>query len=355
MTNAFTNSGLFGELFNDPAIASAFSSTNFTRNMLAFEEAWTRALGEHGVVSSDDARAAQKAIADFSSTDFGEASNRDGIPVPALVSALRQGQPKSVAFAIHTGATSQDVIDTATMLTCLTVLETLTTRISKVVSEIERLMDRFGDAQMDARTRMQVALPSTVALRLDAWRRPLSEHLVRADAVSNAMRVLQIGGPIGARDKPHSFVDDCAQTAADILGLSLTSVWHADRSRIVDFGHWMTLVAGTLGKIGQDIALMAQQGVDEISLGGGGSSSAMPHKQNPIAAETMVTLARYVAGQQGVLSQAMIHEQERSGAAWGLEWLTVPAMAEALGASLRHAETLLSSIERIGAKDTSAS
>lgn len=93
---------------------------------------------------------------------------------------------------------------------------------------------------------------------------------------------------------------------------------------------------------------MSQQGIDEITMSGGGGSSAMTHKQNPILAEAMVSLARFVAGQQGVLAQAMIHEQERSGTAWALEWLTVPAMAEAAGASLRHAERLMSSVTRIG-------
>jgi 3-carboxy-cis,cis-muconate cycloisomerase len=200
-----------------------------------------------------------------------------------------------------------------------------------------------------ARTRMQAALPATVALRLDAWRRPLGQHLIRADALQVELSEVQIGGPIGARDLGDDPVKACAEAAAIILGLSLGSVWHSDRSRVVSFGHWMVLVAGTLGKIGQDVALMAQQGLDEVSLSGGGGSSAMAHKQNPIAAEAMVTLARYVAGQQGILGQAMIHEQERSGAAWALEWLTLPAMAEATGAALCHAEKLIASIERMGA------
>ena len=98
---------------------------------------------------------------------------------------------------------------------------------------------------------------------------------------------------------------------------------------------------------------MAQQGIDEIVPSGGGGSSAMAHKQNPVAAEAMVALARYVAGQQGILGQAMIHEQERSGAAWALEWLTMPAMAEATGTALNHTEKLLSSIEQIGMPDIS--
>ncbi|MEM5468065.1 3-carboxy-cis,cis-muconate cycloisomerase [Celeribacter marinus] len=351
MTNSYITSGLFGGLLSDPIVAGEFEAPAFTARMLAFEAAWTEALGSCGVVSADDAKSALAAINAFVSANLGQGSDRDGLPVPTLVSALKARLDEGAVRALHTGATSQDVIDTAMVLTCLSVLDQLTDRLKRVVAALEAMLVRFGDAPLTARTRMQTALPATVALRVDAWRRPLSEHLARAADVRTALAVVQIGGPIGSRDVPQAYVADCACKVAETLGLALSPVWHADRSRFINFGHWLTLVSGSLGKVGQDVALMVQQGVDEITLSGGGGSSAMAHKQNPVGAEMMVALARYVAGQQGILGQAMIHEQERSGAAWALEWLTLPAMAVATGAALNHAETLVASIERIGAPD----
>lgn len=351
MTNAFTGSGLLGGLLCDPVIAAKFDKSALTIRMLAFEVAWTRALGIVGAASADDAAVALAAIEAFAGADLGAGSDRDGLPVPTLVAALRGGLPEGAAAAIHSGATSQDVIDTAMVLTCLAALDTLTGRLSGVLSVIDALEARFGAAPLMARTRMQAALPATAALRINAWRRPLARHLVRSKALRADLAEVQIGGAIGLRDRPEGHGEALASHVAAELGLTLGAVWHADRSRMVGFGQWLTLVAGSLGKIGQDVALMAQQGVDEIALSGGGGSSAMAHKQNPVAAETMVALARFVAGQQGVLAQAMIHEQERSGAAWALEWLTLPAMAEATGAALRHADGLLSSVTRIGAPD----
>lgn len=351
MTNAFTTSGLFGGLLCDQAIAQEFDAPAFTARMLAFEAAWTQALGACGVVPAHDAETALTAIRAFSSHTLGQGSDRDGMPVPALVAALKSDLSNGAARAVHTGATSQDMIDTAMVLTCLAVMDRLTDRLNRVIAALESVLDRSGDAPLTARTRMQAALPATVALRVDAWLRPLTDHLARAVDVRAQLAVVQIGGPIGTREMPQIHVADCAGKVSKTLGLSLGPVWHADRSRIITLGHWLALVAGSLGKIGQDVALMVQQGVDEISLLGGGVSSAMAHKQNPIGAEMMVALARYVAGQQGILGQAMIHEQERSGAAWALEWLTLPAMAEATGAALNHAESLIASIERIGAPD----
>ena len=85
-----------------------------------------------------------------------------------------------------------------------------------------------------------------------------------------------------------------------------------------------------------------------IALSGGGGSSAMPHKQNPVHAESLVAIARFNATQVAGMHHALVHEQERSGAAWALEWMILPQMTVATGAALRLADELLGSIERIG-------
>jgi 3-carboxy-cis,cis-muconate cycloisomerase len=345
MTNAMLQTGLFGNLFHDADIAQEFSAAAMLGRMVAFEIAWTQALAATGAVGGPDADQALASLAGFDATRFAAASDRDGLPVPALVAHLRAGLPPAAARAIHTGATSQDVIDTAMVLAGLAVLDCMAARLDAVLAGLCALQSRFGAAPLMARTRMQAALPATVSLRLGAWQRALQAQRDRLPALRAGLGQVQVGGAIGAREVPDAVVQQVAAT----LGLRAGSVWHTDRSAMVDLGHWFALVSGTLGKVGQDIALMAQQGIEDIALDGGGGSSAMPHKQNPVLAETLVALARHVAGLQGTLAQAMIHEQERSGAAWALEWLTLPAMAEATGAALRHAQGLVGSVRRMGA------
>ncbi|MFP7671777.1 3-carboxy-cis,cis-muconate cycloisomerase [Marivita sp. S0852] len=349
MTNAFTSSGLFGDMFQDPAIAAQFAASVVLQHAVVFETAWTETLLSLGAITPKDAKTALAALRDFDPDLEAIASSSDinGLPVPGLVDQMRAGLKEPNAKAIHTGTTSQDVLDTVLVLTLMDVFDRLEARLISVIAVLAQL-DKDADGTLMARTRMQAALPLPVSVRLQSWAAPLRDHHERLHGLRAHVGQVQLGGPVGLRDVPDGQGDAAATELARRLGLRMGPVWHSNRTPILDVGHWLTLVTGSLGKMGQDIALMAQQGIDDIKLAGGGGSSAMPHKANPVLAEALVTLARFVGAQQGGLTQAMIHEQERSGASWALEWMLLPPMLEATGAALRHAETLLGQIERIG-------
>jgi len=185
--------------------------------------------------------------------------------------------------------------------------------------------------------------------RIRIWHAPLQEHIARLEFLKPKLLKLQFGGPVGTLGKLGDKAEDVTENLAEILELEVPShCWHTDRSSIVEFCNWLSLVTGTLGKMGTDISLMAQQGIEEIKLAGGGGSSAMPHKQNPIKAETLTTLAVFNATQVSGMHHTMIHEQERSGSTWALEWMIVPQMCVAAGASTRVALELIDSIKEIG-------
>jgi 3-carboxy-cis,cis-muconate cycloisomerase len=349
MTNAFTSSALFGDLLRDDAIGQLFSAQVFLKHAVAFETAWTETLITLGAVTSEDGAAALAALRGFAPdlVAIGDSSNQNGLPIPGFVKQLRAGLPDSVGKAIHSGTTSQDVIDTALVLILLDALEEMGARLHRVVKALSGL-SRDAKGTMMGRTRMQAALPIPVAARIQTWLNPLRDHLDRLDGLRTELGQVQLGGAVGLRDLPTGQGDRAAMEMAQRLGLQVGPVWHSNRTPMLDVGHWLTLVSGSLGKVGQDVTLMAQQGIAEVKLSGGGGSSAMPHKANPVLAETLVTLARFVGVQQGGLTQVMVHEQERSGAMWTLEWLLLPPMVEATAAGLRHAEALLGQIERIG-------
>lgn len=323
-------------LFADEPMAALWSPEAGMAHMLAFEAAWSEAQGAPETAAA--IRAYQPDLAALAGS-----TARDGVVVPALVKALRAATGDE---DVHRGATSQDVIDTALALTLQGCTDLLEDRLRALEEALASLTDRFGAHPMSGRTRMQLAKPITVADRVETWRLPLAAHRDRLAALRGRVELVQIGGPVGDRaGLEPAFI---AQVAA-VLGLSVPPrAWHAMREGVADYASGLSLISGSLGKMGQDVALMAQQGLGEIALSGGGGSSAMPHKQNPVLAELLVTLARFNATQVAGMHQALVHEQERSGAAWSLEWMILPQMALATGRGLDAALDLATRVERIG-------
>jgi 3-carboxy-cis,cis-muconate cycloisomerase len=213
------------------------------------------------------------------------------------------------------------------------------------------MSDSFGSRTLMGHTRMQPAQPITVAHRIGSWRAPLLRHLERIDEISPRLLVVQLGGAVGTLDKLGANGAAVVARVADSLNLGVPrSSWHAERDTMAEFAAWLSLVTGSLGKIGIDVALMAQAGNGEINLKGGGGSSAMPHKSNPVGAEVLIALARLNATLVSGMHDAQVHEQERSGSAWTLEWLVLPQMIMAAGAGTRIALELLDNITALGAE-----
>ncbi len=352
MSNVFDHPWL-GGLFSDSEAAAIWSPARQVTYMSAFEAALTRALGSVGVIPEETSDVVAQKIESFEPDMFAlrTGSARDGVVVPDLVRQIRDavgGEPR----AIHSGATSQDVIDTALALTLKDFNALLDSRLTSLLNALENLQVSFGNANLMGRTRMQAALAITARDRLRTWSEPLAVHRNRLDRLGPAVQRLQLGGAVGNRAALAPHGDAIAKDMAARLNLENPSnAWHSTRDAIADYANLLSLVSGTLGKMGQDICLMAQQGVDEIAMQSGGGSSAMPHKQNPVLAELLVTLARFNATQLAGMHQALVHEQERSGTAWALEWMILPQMAQATARSLSAATEICVSISRIGNQD----
>jgi 3-carboxy-cis,cis-muconate cycloisomerase len=263
------------------------------------------------------------------------------------VRQLRATLPDPQREYLHFGATSQDLVDTGLLRRVAPILTVFADRLTATIAALDDLDRRFGTTRLMGRTRMQDALPITVGDRLAAWRDPLPRHLDRLAELRPRLLVLQFGGAVGTLDKLGGKGFAVSRRLADALDLGLPSrPWQSARDNVAEFAGWLSLVSGSLGKLGLDLALMAQQG--EVALSGGGTSSAMPHKSNPVGAEVLVALARHNASLLSGMHEALLHEQERSGAAWTLEWLTLPQMVLGTGAALRTANALLAGVTRLG-------
>ncbi|MBX5164201.1 MULTISPECIES: 3-carboxy-cis,cis-muconate cycloisomerase [unclassified Rhizobium] len=335
-------SGLLG----DDEIAPYFSAGADIRAMLAFEAALARAEATHGLIPAEAARRIAEICAGFSPDlpRLRAAAARDGVVVPELIQQLRTDVGEEAAKSLHLGATSQDVIDTSLMIRLKAVVFLFAGRLSAIVAALDGLDRQFGRNRLMGHTRMQAAIPISVSDRLTVWRAPLA---IYRDRLTEQSFPVQLGGAAGTLNKLGPQAETVRASLAQELGLTDTRQWQSGRLPIADIAGLFASISGSLGKIGQDIALLAQAG-DEIEISGGGTSSAMAHKQNPVAAEVLVSLARFNATALSGIHQSLVHEQERSGAAWTLEWLLLPQMAMATAASLRLAGELVGNIRRLG-------
>jgi len=344
---------LFSGLMGDEEIAAHFSAQADLRAILVFEAALAKAEARHGVIPEQAAALIGETCAEFSphTSALRSAAARDGVVVPELVRQLRKAVGDDAAPYVHFGATSQDAVDTSLMLRLKAVFHLFAARLSAIIDVLNSLEKDFGGNRLMGYTRMQPAIPIRVHDRLRAWRDPLTTYLDRLGRTDKEFLTVQLGGAAGTLDKLGERAEAVRATLAQELGLADAPQWHSQRSRTAEIAHRLASITGSLGKFGQDVALLAETG-GEIELAGGGGSSAMPHKQNPIAAEMLVALARFNAAQISGMHQALIHEQERSGAAWTLEWLILPPMIGATAAALRLAGELALSVRRLGQPPT---
>ena len=345
------NAPFLSGLLGDMEIAGSFSTKADLAAMLRFEVALAEAQAESAVIPADSVPAIKQAIDTFEPDmpALSAGGARDGMIVPELIKQLRASVNEVHRPHLHFGATSQDVIDTSLALRLVDVSNILATRLKEVIAHLERLTSQFGDNALMGRTRMQAALPISVSDRLEHWKRPLLRHLELLPEINFQALCVQFGGPVGTLETLGDKAEATRVALAEKLGLRDPGYcWHTERIGIVDYAQWLAFVTGSLGKMGQDIVLMAQNELGELQFEGAGGSSAMAHKQNPVKAEALVTLARFNATLAGGMQHAMIHEQERSGAAWTFEWMMIPQLCVATGASLRNANELLASTTSIG-------
>ena len=334
-------------LLGDDDIARHFRAEAELRAMLEFEVALAMAEAELGIIPMEAAQAIAAAALAFQPDlpALAKGTARDGMVVPEWVSQLRQAVGTLHGVYVHFGSTSQDALDTSLILRLRPVLGILAARLNAFDSRLAALAADHGSIAAMARTRMQRALPITWADRIAAWRAPLARHQKRLQELTPRLLVVQFGGPVGTLDKFGDKGPSVAAALASRLDLAVPAIsWQSARDTPTELAGWLSLLTGSLGKIGQDVALMAQNEIADVTVTGAGQSSAMHHKQNPVLAEILVALARFNAAQVSAMHQALVHEQERSGAAWTLEWMVLPQMIVAAGAALARGLSLLDAL-----------
>ncbi len=350
MTDPF-ESEIYGGLFAPNGMKALFSDAHHVQTMLVVEAALARVEAKLGIIPAEAGDEIVSAIDKFKPDYAGlrEGTATAGLPIPALVSQLRAAVGGDAAGYVHWGATSQDIMDTALVLTLRDAIAVLDEDIKKLSASLAKMADGHRGTVMLARTRSQQAAPTTFGLKAATWRGPLVRHRYRLSELTQRLLVVQFGGAAGTLAPLGDRGIDVIEGLATELDLAVPPLpWHTQRDNLGEFAGWLATLSGSLGKIGQDLALMAQTEVAEVRESADpsrGGSSTLPQKSNPILSEALITLARYTSGTVGTMHQAAVQEHERGGPGWALEWLTLPKLVIAASSALSQANALMENLQ----------
>lgn len=338
MPAAPADSALYRGLFHDEDTARLFTDTAELRAMLLVEGALAKVQGALGIIPAESAAFLHRACMEvqIDPSSLAAETGVNGVPVPAFVAAFRKASnaPDHAQF-LHWGATSQDIMDSALALRLKPVLDLWEARLTALLQALAALAQTHAALPMAARTYGQIATPTSFGAVVAAWGWPLLAYRDQIAAQREALLQVSLSGAAGTLSAMGEQGPAVRAGLAAALGLRDPGhSWHTDRSGITGFAAWLTGLMGCLGKIGEDLILLVQSGLAEVHIGGGGASSTMPQKQNPVGPSVLVALARHSIGLGATLQGAALHRQQRDGAAWFTEWLTLPQLCISTGRGL---------------------
>ena len=358
------DAGLLSPVRAGTPVEAAVSDHAWLQAMLDAEAALARAQAALGTLPGFAAeaitRCARAELLDLRALSL--AARETANPVVGLVAALTEvvarTDPKAAPY-VHRGSTSQDVLDTGMMLVCARALTIVRADLGLTARALGELAGQHRDTLMAGRTLTLHAVPTTFGLKAAGWRDLVLDAAQRIDRLLAGGLPVSLGGAAGtlagyleyasleATDgalEPGDFTDRLSAAYAAETGLAVPGLpWHALRAPIADLAAALGFTVGAVGKIAVDVQSLTRTEVGEVSeaaVAGRGSSSAMPHKRNPVLATLIRSAALQVPCMAMGLTQCLVTEDERSAGVWHAEWLLLRECLRLTGGAVHTAVEL---------------
>ncbi|KAI1635472.1 adenylosuccinate lyase [Biscogniauxia mediterranea] len=326
------DSGVFRNLFGTQEMRDVFSDKNYVKCLVEVEAALARAQSKTGVIPDTVGEQLTTALSSVT-LDF-EKLSRDtdivGYPVLPLVEQLVAATPPDVAKYIHWGATTQDIMDNATMIQVRRGLQIVKREIHALAGLLTGLAEKHRDTPMAGRTHLQHALPCTFGYKCAVYLSAVLRHAARLRELEPRCLLVQFGGAAGTLASLGTGTDGVRVRAALAAELGLHDppiTWHAARDTVAEVLGFLALVGASLGKVAYDVIVMSSSEFGEVAepfAPHRGASSTMPQKRNPISSEVVLAAARLLRGHAALGLDAVVVDFERASGPWHLEWVAVP-------------------------------
>ncbi|HET7882723.1 MAG TPA: adenylosuccinate lyase family protein [Acetobacteraceae bacterium] len=339
------DSPVLGTLYGSSAMRAVFDEQTYFQRMLDVEAALARVQAQLGIIPQDAAQAITRAarVDNLSTQELAASARKVGYPVVGVVAELSRAAGDAGGWT-HWGATTQDIMDTATVLQLRDGLALIRTGLHQLVAALAARAQQHRHTVMAGRTHLQQALPITFGLKCAVWTQPLIAHIRRLDALRPRVELVSFAGAAGTLASLGADGIAVMEGLARELNLGAAAApWHVAHDGFAEAVALLGLSCGSLAKFATDVILLAQTEVAELTepyVAGRGSSSTMPQKRNPIASEYILAAARNVHALVPVMLGAMAADHERATGPWQAELLALPQAFVLTHGALRHAVTI---------------
>ncbi|WP_199442992.1 class-II fumarase/aspartase family protein [Umezawaea beigongshangensis] len=345
------DSFLFRDAFGTPQMRAVFSDESCVRTIVRVEVALARAQAEVGIVPREvaDTIAASCDAARLDRARLSRDTALVGYPVLPIVAQLAE-QCGQAGNHLHWGATTQDVMDTATILQCAEGLSLIADALDRLREHLRRLATEHVDTVAAGRTHLQHALPITFGYRVAVWLSALDRHAERLATVRQRDLVVQFGGAAGTLASLGPGPEGLRARAALAAELGLRDpeiTWHVARDGLVEIVGLLASIGASIGKIGTDVAISCSTEFGELAepfVPGRGASSTMPQKRNPISSELVVAAAKLLRDKSSAMLDAAVQDFERATGPWHVEWAVIPEAFLLLSSSLAQAADMIAGL-----------
>ena len=301
-----------------PEMAAVFADTTRFGRYLEIELLATEAQVSLGIVPAADA-ATCRARAPLTDSHFVQAvSDREAITdhdVAAFVDVVQAAVGQPAGSWIHYGLTSTDIVDTALCWALRDAADLLIEASSALLRTVIDLARAHRDTVMIGRTHGIHAEPTTFGFKAALWALQIDRDRRRLGAARKAVAVCKLSGAVGT----YSNIDPSVEAfVGERLGLTpVPATQVIARDRHAEYLWACASVGTTLEMIAVELRHLQRTEVGEVQEGfkpGQKGSSAMPHKRNPISAETISGLSRVLRSnlQAGMQDVALWHERDIS-------------------------------------------
>jgi len=329
MASTVLDSALFGDMFTTPAMRAVFDDRSLVARYIEVEVALARAQGSLGVIPAD-AAAAIASRSDIDRIDFVAMKSESeivGYPILPLVHQLGKLCGDAGRY-VHWGATTQDIMDTATVLQVRAALDLVAADLDALRTILAGLARKHRDTPMAGRTHLQQALPVTFGYKVAIWLAMLDRHDERLRQLRPRVEVAEFAGAAGTLASLGKRGIEVQEALARELSLAVpVATWHVARDGLAEVVQFLGLLTGSLGKIAFDVMMMMSTEFGEVFepfVKGRGASSTMPQKRNPISCEFILAASKMVRQHAGAMLDAMVTDFERATGPWHVEWSALP-------------------------------